>query len=160
MSKLGRYPLIVSPIIKDVKLNRVLIDGGNSLNILFLKTFDKMRLSRSLLHPSWAPFHGVVPSAAVTAVSQITLLVTFGTWDNFRIETIQFEAADFEMMYNVSLGQPALSKFMAIPHSTYLILKMSGPHGVISIMGDIKQAFDYDKKSCETIDRLMASIEL
>jgi hypothetical protein len=38
--KLGRYPLIVCPIVKDVKLNRVLIDGGSSLNILFLKTFD------------------------------------------------------------------------------------------------------------------------
>jgi hypothetical protein len=34
------YPLIVSPIIKDVKLKQVLIDGGSSLNILFLKTFN------------------------------------------------------------------------------------------------------------------------
>jgi hypothetical protein len=39
--KPGRYPLIVSPIIKDVKLNRVLVDGGWSLNNLFLKTFDQ-----------------------------------------------------------------------------------------------------------------------
>jgi hypothetical protein len=38
--KLGWYPLIVSPIVKDVKVNRVLVDGGSSLNILFLKTFD------------------------------------------------------------------------------------------------------------------------
>jgi hypothetical protein len=37
--KSGRYPLIVCPIIKDVKLNRVLVDGGSSVNILFLKTF-------------------------------------------------------------------------------------------------------------------------
>jgi hypothetical protein len=28
--KSGRYPLIVSPIVKDAKLNRVLIDGGSS----------------------------------------------------------------------------------------------------------------------------------
>jgi hypothetical protein len=38
--KSGRYPLIVCPILKDVKLNHVLIDRGSSLNILFLKTFD------------------------------------------------------------------------------------------------------------------------
>jgi hypothetical protein len=49
--KPGRYPLIVSPIIKDVKLNQVLIDGGSSLNILFLKTFNQMGLSRAMLHP-------------------------------------------------------------------------------------------------------------
>jgi hypothetical protein len=70
---------IVSPIIKDVKLNRVLIDGKSSLNILFLKTINHMRLSRSALCSSKAPFHGIVPRAAATPVSQITLLVTFGT---------------------------------------------------------------------------------
>jgi hypothetical protein len=36
----GRYPLIVSPIVKDVKLNQVLVDRGSSLNIIILKTFD------------------------------------------------------------------------------------------------------------------------
>jgi hypothetical protein len=38
--KPGRYLLILCPIVMDVKLNRVFIDGGSSLNILFLKTFD------------------------------------------------------------------------------------------------------------------------
>jgi hypothetical protein len=30
------YPLVVCPIVKDVKLNRVLVYGGSSLNLLFL----------------------------------------------------------------------------------------------------------------------------
>jgi hypothetical protein len=50
--KPGRYPLVVCPIVWDVKLNRVLVDGGSSLNLLFLKTFNQMGLSRSLLCPS------------------------------------------------------------------------------------------------------------
>jgi hypothetical protein len=49
---------------------------------------------------------------------------------------------------------------MVIPHYTYLVLKMPGPCGVISIRGDVKQAFGYDRESCETTDRLMPSIEL
>jgi hypothetical protein len=57
--KLGQYPLIVSPIVKHVKPNRVHVNGGSSLNILFLKTFDQMGLFRSLLCPSRAPFHGI-----------------------------------------------------------------------------------------------------
>jgi hypothetical protein len=65
---LGWYPLIVSPIVKDIKLNRVLIDEGSSLNILFLETFDQMGLSMSLLCPSRAPFHGIVPGAVVTPI--------------------------------------------------------------------------------------------
>jgi hypothetical protein len=64
--KLGRYPLIICPIVKDVRLNRVFIDLGSSLNILFLKTFDQMGFSRSVLCPSRTPFHGIVPGAATT----------------------------------------------------------------------------------------------
>jgi hypothetical protein len=74
--KPGRYSLIVIPIIKDVKLNRVLVDGGSSLNILFLKTFNQMGLSRSALHPSQAPFHGLLPGATATHVSQVTKFMT------------------------------------------------------------------------------------
>jgi hypothetical protein len=51
---------------------------------------------------------------------------------------MQFEVANLEMTYNAFLGRPALTKFMAIPHYTYLVLKMPGPNGVISVKGDVK----------------------
>jgi hypothetical protein len=49
---------------------------------------------------------------------------------------------------------------MVISYYAYLVLKMPGPHGVISIKGDVKQAFDCDRESCETANRFMASKEL
>jgi hypothetical protein len=119
-----------------------------------------MGVSRSLLCPSQAPFHGIVPGAAVTTVGHISLPVTFGTQENFRTETIQFEVANFETAYNAFLGQPVVSKFMAITHYTYLVLKIPGPRGGISIRGDVKRAFDGDRESCETDDRPTASVEL
>jgi hypothetical protein len=112
------------------------------------------------LHPSWGPFHDIVPGAAATPVGQITLPVNFGTRENFCTENLQFEVADFKTAYNALLGWPALFKFMAIPHYTYLALKMPEPRGVISIRGDIKRTFHYDRMSCETADRLTASVEL
>jgi hypothetical protein len=42
-----------------------------------------------------------------------------------------------------------LAKFMAVPHYTYMMMKMSGPRGVISLQSDIKQAVTCDKESCE-----------
>src|SRR5437763_2963351 len=48
----GRYPLVLDPIIRTVKLNRVLIDGSNRLNILFAKTLDDMKIPRSELNRS------------------------------------------------------------------------------------------------------------
>ena len=100
----GRYPLLVSPTIREVRLNRVLVDGGSSLNILFLKTFDQMGLARSELKPSMAPFHGVIPGASSAPIGQITLPVTFGTMENYRTEYMQFKVADFQTAYNAVLG--------------------------------------------------------
>jgi hypothetical protein len=73
---------------------------------------------------------------------------------------VQFEVADFETAYNTFLGRSALARFMMIPHYAYLVLKMLDPNGVILIKGDVKQAYDYDQKSCETVDALLAHVEL
>ena len=51
----------------------------------------------------------------------------------FRIEYITFLVADFNTAYHTILGQPALTKFMAIPHYSYLVLKMTAPGGVLSL---------------------------
>jgi hypothetical protein len=49
---------------------------------------------------------------------------------------------------------------MTVPHYVDLVLKLPGLCGVISIMGDIKRAFDCNKESYETADRLTVSVEL
>ena len=91
----GCYPLVLDPIIRTVKLNRVLIDGGSGLNILFAKTLDDMKIPRSELKWSRAPFHGVIPGTSATPLRTIKLPVTLGSWENFRTEDISFEVADF-----------------------------------------------------------------
>src|SRR6266508_6935665 len=48
----GHYPLVLDPIVRTVKLNRVLIDGGSGLNILFAKTLEDMKIPRSELNRS------------------------------------------------------------------------------------------------------------
>src|SRR5438105_12497989 len=55
-----RYPLVLDPIVRTVKLNKVLIDGGNGLNILFTKALDDMKIPRSKLNQSSSPFHRVI----------------------------------------------------------------------------------------------------
>ena len=38
MPSLGRYPLVVEPIISNVRLSKVLMDGGSNLNIIYAGT--------------------------------------------------------------------------------------------------------------------------
>src|SRR5438128_10194352 len=60
----GRYPLLLDPIVRMTKLNKVLIDGGSELNILFAKTLDDMKISRSELKWSNSPCHRVIPGTS------------------------------------------------------------------------------------------------
>jgi hypothetical protein len=102
----------------------------------------------------------MVPGATATPIGQITLLRTFGTWENLCTEHLQFEVANFETVYAAFLRRLTLTKFMTIPHCAYLVLKMSGPHGVISVRGDVKRACDCNKKNYMTADKLTTFIEL
>ena len=156
----GRYPLVLTPIVKNTKLGKVLIDGGSSLNILFVRTMDEMQIPRLELNQSGAPFHGIIPGTSSIPLGHLTLPVTFGTRENFRTENISFEVADFDMAYHAILGRPALAKFMAVPHYTYMLLKMPGPHGVITQRGDAKQSFIVEQESCEIARSLQAASDL
>jgi hypothetical protein len=97
-----------------------------------------------LIIPTGVPFYGILSGKAAMPLEKITLPVTFGTPTNYRTKFIQFEVTDFETSYHVILGRPALAKFMAIPCYPYLLLKMSGPHRILSLRGHLKRIFDCD----------------
>jgi hypothetical protein len=140
----------MDPTIARLTITKVLIDEGAGLNIIFLDTLKKMGLNmEGMITPTGIPFYRIVPGRAAIPLGQITLPVTFGTPENYRTEFIKFEAVDFESSYHAILGRPALAKFMAIPHYPYLLLKMPAPHGVLSLRGDLKRAFDCDIQAIE-----------
>jgi hypothetical protein len=103
-----------------------------------------------MLTKSTSPFYGIVPGNAAIPLGSVVLPVTFGeTRDNYRTEYVKFEVADFEMSYHAILGRPAIAKFMAVPHYTYLVLKIPSPAGVLSLQGDLKISHDCDTEAVE-----------
>jgi hypothetical protein len=110
------------------------MDGGSGLNIMYAETLDAMKISRTQLRLSGAPFHGIVLRKQALPLGQIDLFVTFGDPSNFRKETLTFEVVGFRGTYHTVLGRPCYAKFMAIPNYTYLKLKMSGPNEVITVL--------------------------
>jgi hypothetical protein len=42
-----------------------------------------------------------------------------------------------------------LAKFMAIPQHTYLIMKMSAPNGILSVLGDIMVSYNCESATVE-----------
>jgi hypothetical protein len=116
----GRFPLVLKPVVVGSRLNKVLIDGGSGLNVLFTKTLKKMKLDIThMLTKSTSPFYGIVPGNAAIPLGSVVLPVTFGeTRENYRTEYIKFEVTDFETSYHAILGRPSIAKFMAVPHYT------------------------------------------
>jgi hypothetical protein len=145
-SEVGWFPLVLKPVVAGSRLNKVLIDGGSGLNVLFTKTLKKMNLAIThMLTKSTSPFYGIVPENAAIPLGSVVLPVTFGeTRENYRTEYIKFEVTDFETSYHAIIGRPAIAKFMAVPHYKYLVLKMPSPAGVLSQHGDLKISFDCD----------------
>jgi hypothetical protein len=95
------------------------------------------------------PFYGVVPEKAVYPIGHVCLPVTFGTEENFRTEYLTFEVADFRFSYHTIFGRPMLAKFMVIPHHTYLIMKMSAPNRILSILGDSMVSYNCESATVE-----------
>jgi hypothetical protein len=105
-SELGRFPLVLKPVVVGSKLNKVLIDGGSGLNVLFTKTLKKMKLDIThMLTKSNTPFYGIVPGNTAIPLGSVVLPVTFGeSRDKYPTEYIKFEVADFETSYHAILS--------------------------------------------------------
>jgi hypothetical protein len=82
MAEAGLLPLITAPVIANIKLHHVLIDGGAGLNVISHAPFRQLQIPGSRLGPSH-PFSGV-SAQLVYPLGSITLPVTFGTEENFR----------------------------------------------------------------------------
>ena len=102
----GRFSLVVDPMVGDVQMTKVLMDGGSSFNIFYVDAFDRLRISRSALGPFDAPFHGVILGRHAMPLGRIALSVTFDDQSNIRTEKLTFEVVGFTWSYNAILGRP------------------------------------------------------
>ena len=134
----GCLPLLVSPTIRNLKVTKMLVDGGAGLNLISPAVISKLQIGEEELEVT-GTFQGVNPGRSHPK-GKITLPVTFGGELNYRTERIVFDVVDLPLPYNGILGRPALAKFMAASHYAYNTLKMPGPLGVITIPSDEKDA--------------------
>jgi hypothetical protein len=66
--------------------------------------------------------------------------------------------ADFEGIYHAILGRPALTKFMAVPHYSYLVLKMPTEQGVLTLRDNVYTAYTYEEESFKVVEATDLSI--
>ncbi|KAI4999791.1 hypothetical protein ZWY2020_004380 [Hordeum vulgare] len=133
--------------------------GLSSINILYRDTLLNLGLKEKDLQPTNTVFHDIVSGQSCSPISKIQLDVLFCDKAHFRRGPIWFEVVDLNNPYHTLLGRPALAKFMAIPHYSYLKMKMPGPKGIITIAGDYKKSLECTQDSSRLADAMVIGEE-
>jgi hypothetical protein len=107
--------MVVNPLIQGYEFSKCLMDGGSSLNIMYVETLTMLGLTKTQLRHSAVTFYGVVPSRQAKSLGSITLKVAFGDENNFREEPVTFKVVPFKSTYHVIFGRPAFHSFHARP---------------------------------------------
>jgi hypothetical protein len=136
--------MVVNPLIQGYEFSKCLMDGGSSLNIMYVETLMKLGLTKTQICHSVVTFYGVVHVRQAKSLGSITLKVAFGDENNFHEEPINFEVVPFKSTYHVIFGRPAFYSFHARPCYIYNQLKIPGPDGIITVFGSFRKA-----KECE-----------
>ena len=125
---------MVSPTIRNLKMTKMLVDGGAVLNLISPVVTKRLQIPKGDLEET-GTFQGVNPGRSQPK-GKVTLPVTFGGELNYRTERIVFDVVEIPLPYNRILGRPALAKFMAASHYAYNMLKMLGPMNIITVPSD------------------------
>jgi hypothetical protein len=60
----GNAPLVLKAQIGGYDVERVFMDAGSGINLIYTKTLRAMRISLEFLKPTDCSFHGIVPGSA------------------------------------------------------------------------------------------------
>jgi hypothetical protein len=142
----GNTPLVLKAQIGTYDVDRVFMDTGSGINLIYAKTLRAMHISLEFLKPTDCSFHGIVPGSANYPLGRIALNVCFGNRQNYRREKLDFEVMDWPSQYQAILERPTFSRFMAVPHYTYMVLKMPEPKGIITVKGSFELSDLCDKE--------------
>jgi hypothetical protein len=66
----------------------------------------------------------------------------------------------FDGTYHAILGRPSLTKFMAVPHYSYLFLKMPTEKGVLTVRGNVYTVYTCEEESFKITEAIDLSIQM
>ena len=128
-------PLVIMLTIERFNTKRILVDNGSSADIIYLPTFQQLKLDPRRLRPFDSPlvsFNGdkVYPKGIVT------LTVTIGTYPRQLTRQLDFLVVDCPSSYNVIIKRPTLNRWKAATSTYCLKVKFPTENGVGQVKGD------------------------
>ena len=123
--------LVVTMQIGDFEVKRILIDSGNSAEIMYDSLFKGLGLEHKDLDGKVDPLYGF-SGKSVIPVGRVTVKVQAGTISS----PTQFWVLNSYSPYNAILGRPWLHKMKAVPSTLHQRLRFPTPEGIMEVRGD------------------------
>ena len=143
-------PVVISVVTVGRKVHRVLVDQGSSTDVMFLSTFNKLRLSPDLLSPYTGCLYGFGDNQ-VEVRGYLELRTTFTDGEASRTESIRYLVVNANSAYNILLGRPALNRLNAVSSTRHMKMKLPDLSGkVIVIKSDQEEARKCYENSLKT----------
>ncbi|GFS44989.1 hypothetical protein Acr_00g0093430 [Actinidia rufa] len=131
--------LVVSAVIANFNVQRILIDNWSSADILFISAFERMKIGLDKLHPFHTALIGFGGNTT-HPLRWINLPITLGTEPHQTTVWQDFIVVDCPSPYNAILGRPTLGGIKTITSTYHLKVKFPTPTGIGEIKGNQKVA--------------------
>ncbi|XP_021867041.2 uncharacterized protein [Spinacia oleracea] len=133
--------LVISLPIGNALIKRILIDNGNSANVLFLEALQEMGLEEKNIVRRSTVLVGF-SGESLRTIGEISL-PTYAEGVNVMTK---FNVVDCPSAYNVILGRPWIHKMKAVSSTYHQSIKFPTKWGVMEVKGQQREA----KKCYET----------
>ncbi|XP_028068723.1 uncharacterized protein LOC114271297 [Camellia sinensis] len=130
--------LVVTVQIREFDVERILIDQGSSIEIIYYGLFKKLGLSHEALLNVESPLYGF-NSSPIFPLGHIFLQVKAGE----TIHQVEFQVVSVPSTYNVIMGKTWLHQMEVVPSTFHQVLHFPEANTVRTIQGDQAMAKRY-----------------
>ena len=128
-------PLVIMLNIEGFNTKRILVDNGSSADIIYLPTFQQLKLNPKRLRPFDSPLVSF-SGDKVYPKDIVMLTITVGTYPRQLTHQLDFLVVDCPSSYNVIIGRPILNKWKVATSTYCLKVKFPTDDGVSKVKGD------------------------
>ncbi|GKU96145.1 hypothetical protein SLEP1_g9416 [Rubroshorea leprosula] len=132
-------PFVATVYIGNHNVNKVFIDTGSSLDILYWSCFQKMQLNPNSLQKYDGPIYAF-DNQLVPVEGVITLPIYVGSEPRFKMASASFLVIKMESAFNAILGRATLCELKVVISQPHLCMKFPTPQGIGVLKGNQKMA--------------------
>nr|XP_027095930.1 uncharacterized protein LOC113715828 [Coffea arabica] len=131
--------LVIEVLTNNYIVKKVYVDPRSSVDVLYYRTFESLKLIRAQLTPVKTPLMGF-GGHVVHSEGMVSLMVTIDRNPRCRTVPVSFAVVKIDSLYNMLIGQPTLNALRTVYSTYHLSFKFPTPAGVVEVSSDVNMA--------------------